>query len=118
MEYVLTFQQPAQVYEVQADPIQGPAVLEAWKLYMDAMGAAGVLRGGNKLEALSATSVRIRDGKRQIQDGPFADTKELLGGYVVIEVPSLDDALTWASRSPSSEAGSTEVWPVVARPAQ
>ena len=57
----------------------------------------------------------IRDGKRQVQDGPYADTKELLGGYLIIDVPTLDDALLWAERSPSSLSGSTEVRPVLPR---
>ena len=112
MEFVLTFQQPIDVYQMHADPVKGPPALQAWKLYMDAMAMAGVMRGGNKLDALSVTAVRVREGKRHVQDGPFADTKELLGGYVVIDVPSLDEALKWAECSPSSLVGSTEVWPV------
>ena len=114
VEFVLTFQQPAQVHESYADPVKGPPAAQAWKLYMDAMAAEGVMRGGNRLDPFGATTVRVRDGQRQVQDGPFADTKDLLGGYVVIDVPSIDDALKWAARSPSSMAGSTEVWPVVA----
>jgi hypothetical protein len=113
VEFILTFQQPAEVYEAHGDPQRGPALLEPWKLYMDAMDAAGILRGGHRLNALGSTSVRVRAGKRQVQDGPFAETKDLLGGYVVIEAPSLDEALKWAERSPSSMSGSTEVWPVL-----
>jgi len=56
--------------------------------------------------------VRKRDGKRVVQDGPFAETKEMAAGYIVIDVASLDDALMWAERSPSSVTGSTEVRPV------
>jgi hypothetical protein len=114
MEFVLTFQQSAEIYERNNDPVQGPPALLAWKQYMDAMAASGAMRGGNRLDALSATSVRVRNGKRLVQDGPFADSKELLGGYVVIDVPSLDEALRWAERSPSSLVGSTEVRPVIA----
>ena len=113
MEYVLTFNQPAAVHELYADPVKGPAALAAWKTYSDAMGAAGVLRGGNRLSPFSATTVRVRDGKRQVQDGPFAESRELLGGYMVIEVASLDAALEWAAKSPSSIHGSTEVRPVM-----
>jgi hypothetical protein len=58
-----------------------------------------------------ATTVRLREGKRQVQDGPFADTKEQLGGYYVIEVPGLDQALDWAARCPSVSSGSVEVRP-------
>lgn len=114
MQFVLTFHQPADVYEANADPVHGPARLQAWQLYMAAMQEAGVLRGGNRLEARSGTSVRVRDGRRHVQDGPFAETKDLLGGYVVIEVATLDEALKWAERSPSSLVGTTEVWPVMA----
>jgi hypothetical protein len=54
---------------------------------------------------------------RQIQDGPYAETREIAAGYIVIEVPSLDEALRWAERSPSSVTGSTEVRPVAQAPA-
>lgn len=114
MEFVLTFLQPQATYELNADPVKGPPALQAWQLYMQAMAETGVMRGGNRLDAFGATTVRVRNGQRQVQDGPFADTKDLLGGYVVIDVPSLDEALKWAERSPSSLAGSTEVWPVMA----
>lgn len=114
MEFVLNFIQPAADYEKNALPENlGPGI-QAWKLYMEAMGAQGVLRGANRLVPFGATTVRVRQGVRQVQDGPFADSKDLLGGYVVIDVPSLDEALLWAARSPSSQTGATEVWPVMA----
>jgi hypothetical protein len=56
--------------------------------------------------------VRFRNGQREVLDGPFAETKQMLGGYLIIDVPSLDDALTWAARSPSSSTESTEVRPI------
>jgi hypothetical protein len=114
VEFVITFQQPAQVYETNADPVTGPPTLQAWRLYMDAMAAEGILRGANRLDAFGGTTVRVRDGLRQVQDGPFADSKDLLGGYAVIDVQSLDAALQWAARSPSSMVGSTSVFPVIA----
>ena len=113
MEFVLTFQQPAEVYETNADPVTGPPAMQAWKLYMEAMAAEGVLRGANRLDPFAVTTVRVRNGQRQVQDGPYADTKDLLGGSALIDVPSLDHALQWAARSPSSAAGSTGVWPVI-----
>jgi hypothetical protein len=64
-----------------------------------------------------ATTVRIRDGRRQVEDGPFADTKEQLGGYFVIEVPDLDTALDWAAKAPSALTASVEVRPVLPMPA-
>jgi hypothetical protein len=114
MAFVLTFHQPAEVYETKADPLRGAVPMQAWRHDMDAMAAAGVLRGGNRLDAFGATSVRVRAGQRQVQDGPFAETKDLLGGYVVVEVPSLDEALKWAERSPSSAVSATDAWPVMA----
>ena len=113
MEFVLTFHEPTSVHETYADPAKAPPRLQAWKLYMDTMAAEGIIRSGNRLDVFGATSVRVRDGRRQVQDGPFADTKDLLGGYVVIEVPSVDEALKWAERCPSSATGSTDVWPVM-----
>ena len=114
MEFVLTFHQPAEVFQVNLDPVKGASAMQAWKLYMEAMAAAGVLRGGNRLDAFNPTSVSVRDGKRHVQDGPFADTKEQLGGYFVIDVASLDDALAWAARSPTAATGTVEVRPVLA----
>ena len=77
-----------------------------------ALRDAGVMVGGAALEPpRAATTVRQSHGKRQVQDGPFADTKEQLGGYYVIDVPDLDKALEWASRCPSAATGATEVRP-------
>jgi hypothetical protein len=113
MEFMLMFNQPAEMFDIYDDPAKGPVAMEAWKAYMDDLTAAGVMRGGNRLAPpWTASTVRVRDGRRQVQDGPFADTKELAAGYIVIDVPALDDALAWAARSPSSNTGSTEVRPV------
>ena len=68
--------------------------------------------GGAGLEPpLTATTVRAPEGKRRVQDGPFADTKEQLGGYYVIDVPDLDKALEWAARCPSASTGAAEIRP-------
>lgn len=117
MQYVLMFNQPLAVIERDQDPVKGATRLAPWMAYMEAMGAAGVMRGGNRLGGpWTATTVRKRDGKRQVQDGPFAETKEHAAGYVVIEVGSLDEALAWAERAPSTVEGSTTVWPVIPGP--
>jgi hypothetical protein len=72
--------------------------------------------GGNQLHPVAkATTVRVRDGKKLITDGPFAETKEQLGGYYMIEAGNLDDALAIASRIPSARFGSIEVRPIVPR---
>lgn len=62
----------------------------------------------------TATTVRLRDGKRQVQDGPFAESKEQLGGYFIIEVPNLDVALEWAAQNPAATRGAVEVRPIFA----
>jgi len=78
------------------------------------MVAAGVMVKGDGLQSpMLATTVRVIDGKRQVQDGPFADSKEQLGGYFIIEVPDLDTALDWAARAPSAVSASVEVRPVL-----
>ncbi len=117
MEFVITFNQPADVIELHEDPVRGPAALQPWKAYMGELVAAGVMRGGNRLAPpWTATTVRVRNGQRLVQDGPFAETKEMAAGYIVIDVPSLDEALHWAALNPSSLSGSTEVRPVAQPP--
>ena len=75
---------------------------------------AGVMRGGNALHAAAtATTVRVRDGQRDLHDGPYADSKEELGGYFIIEVDTLDEALLWAARNPAASSGAVEVRPVL-----
>jgi hypothetical protein len=117
MQYMLAFKETTAEVARRDDPQQAPADWGAWNAYVGAMYGAGVVVSGNGLQAPStATTVRLVDGKRQLQDGPFADTREHLGGYFIIEVPSLDDALTWAERAPCTSAGSTEVRPVLPPP--
>lgn len=90
-----------------------PAAAAAGQAYGAALNAAGVFVGGAGLGApQSATSVSVRDGKRQVQDGPFADSKEYLGGFVVIDVPDLDSALEWAARHPAAAENRVEVRPL------
>jgi hypothetical protein len=88
-----------------------------WNAYIGAMMESGIVVNGDGLEPPhTATTVRVRDGKRTIHDGPFADSKEQLAGYFVIEVPDLDTALEWAARSPAASTGSVEVRPVMHPP--
>jgi hypothetical protein len=87
--------------------------LGAYKAYMQAMADAGVLKDSRGLQpTATATTLRIRDGKTQVQDGPYADTKEQLGGFHLIEVDDLDAALAWAARSPTALHGTIELRPV------
>ena len=84
--------------------------LGAYMAYVEAMAKAGVLKNSTGLQQTSvATTVRVVDGKTQVLDGPYADTKEQLGGFHVIEVADLDAALSWASRCPTALHGVVEV---------
>ena len=87
--------------------------LGAYIAYTEAMTKAGVLRGSTGLRPTSAaTTVRVADGKTQVLDGPYADSKEQLGGFHIIDVADLDAAITWAARSPTALHGVVEVRPV------
>ena len=84
-----------------------------WFTYTEELAKAGALIAGDPLQGIDvATTVRLRDGKRLVTDGPFAETKEHLLGYYIIDVANLDAALEWAAKIPSSTFGSVEVRPV------
>jgi len=86
----------------------------AYKAYMEAMAKAGVLRSSTGLEPTSAaTTVRVVNDKTQVPDGPYADSKEQLGGFNIIDVADLDAALSWAARSPTALHGVVQVRPVI-----
>ncbi len=88
--------------------------LAAYMAYSEALTKAGVLLGTNRLQPSSAAAtVRITDGKTQVLDGPYADTKEQLGGIYIIDVPDLDAALSWAARCPAAGHGVVEVRPLM-----
>lgn len=87
--------------------------LAAYGAYSEALQKAGVLRGGNRLRTAEAsTTIKVRDGKTEVHNGPFIETREQLGGYYLIDVPDLDTALSWASRCPGASHGAVEVRPV------
>jgi hypothetical protein len=96
------------------DEAERGRVFQAYGAYTEDMRTKGVFVAGDALQpTATATTVRERDGERLVTDGPFAETKEQLGGYYVIEVESLDEALDWAARIPSAKLGSIEVRPVL-----
>jgi hypothetical protein len=85
----------------------------AYMAYTEAMKKAGVMIGGERLQRTSAaTTLRVANGKTQVLDGPYAETKEQLGGYYMIDVPDLDAALSWAARCPGASHGAMEVRPI------
>jgi len=80
---------------------------------------AGVMAGGNELASTrDATTVRVRNDETLVTDGPYAEVKEALGGYFLLECESMDDALDWAARIPAAEHGAVEVRPVYVDPAE
>jgi hypothetical protein len=112
MQYILM----AYVDEAQwpkmtnAEQEQGMA---AYMAYSEALTRAGILKGSNRLQPISAaTTIRIANGKPQVQDGPYVDSKEQLGGYFLIDVPDLDAAISWAARCPAAGHGAVEVRPI------
>ncbi len=94
----------------KAEQEQGAA---AYMAYGEALKKAGAIVGSNRLQPTStATTVRIANGKSQVLDGPYVDTKEQLGGYFLIDAPDLDSAISWASRCPAAGHGVVEVRPI------
>lgn len=97
-----------------ADEVRAAADGDVWGAYTRALVDAGVLVGGNALHPSStATTLRVTNGRRQVQDGPYAATKDQLGGFYLIEVPDLDAALHWAALNPAASRGAVEVRPVL-----
>lgn len=85
----------------------------AWRAYHKALAESGTFVAGDPLEVPeTGTTIRIREGKRGVQDGPYADTKEQLGGFTILEAGSLDAALEWAARCPAASYGVVEVRPL------
>jgi hypothetical protein len=114
MQYMILFLEPAAEVAKRTQPEHAAQYWGGWNAYIGAMREAGVIVSGNALlPAETATTVRLHAGKRAVQDGPFADTKEQLGGYFILEVKDLDAALDWAARAPCAEAGAVEVRPVL-----
>jgi len=92
------------------------AMMQEYQEFTKSIHQSGHYRAGSQLHPISkATTVRVRDGKKVITDGPFAETKEQLGGYYLVEAKDLDDAVALAARVPSARFGSIEVRPLVGR---
>jgi hypothetical protein len=113
MKYALFVHVTQESIERFKDPAAQAAAAAAGRAYGEALRAAGVFVAGAGLEPpQSSTVVSVRDGKRQVHDGPYAETKEFLGGFVIIDVPDLDAALEWAARNPAAADVSVEVRPL------
>jgi hypothetical protein len=112
MQFALLIFETPEAFATRKAPESNP-YLGAWRAYHKALVEAGIYVGGDPLEVPeTATTVRLTEGKRHVQDGPFADTKEQLAGFLVLELSSLDAALDWAARCPAASAGAVEVRPL------
>jgi hypothetical protein len=115
MEYLLLIYHTESQYEAQSEPERKKMHAEYGEL-MEDLQKTGKFKGGNQLQATAmATTVRVRKGNQSVTDGPFAETKEQLGGYFLVEAKDQDEAQAIAARIPSVHGGSIEVRPVVAQ---
>jgi hypothetical protein len=99
--------------EAALSPEEQAAVMAEYDTFGEEMAGRGVLQGGERLRPVSdATTVRVRDGEVLISDGPFAETKEQIGGYFIVDCKDLDEATEVASKIPSARVGTIEVRPI------
>jgi hypothetical protein len=113
MRYLLTIYGDESGWN-EATPEQGAQIMAAYEAFGREARAAGAFVGGEGLQpTATATTVRVRDGERLLTDGPFAETREQLGGYYLLECANLDEAIGWAAKIPGAAQGSVEVRPVM-----
>ncbi len=99
--------------EQQPQDIMDQVMGEYWA-YEEAVGKAGVKQAGEALQpSATATSLRVKDGERVVTDGPFAETREVLGGFYLLDVPDLDAAIDWAAQCPGAKYGTMEIRPIM-----
>jgi hypothetical protein len=112
MQYLLMLYADSSQF-LKMTPAEQAQGMAAYQAFTEALRKAGALQGSNRLQPVSAaTTVRVANGKSQVLNGPYADTKEQLGGYYLIDAPDLDAALAWAARCPGASHGVVEVRPV------
>jgi hypothetical protein len=112
MEFLLMLYADDAQFE-KLSPSQQKEGVAAYGAYTEALEKAGILRGKNRLRpTTAATTVRVKSGKTEVLNGPYAETREQLGGYYLIDVKDLDTALSWAAKCPGASHGIVEVRPV------
>lgn len=117
MRVMMTFYETAEEFAKRHDPAAADAYWAAWSAYAKAVEATGMVVSGAGLQPPeTATRLTLKNGVREVQDGPFADAKEHVGGFFVLEAPSLEVALEWAAKAPCASAGSVELRPTMAPP--
>jgi hypothetical protein len=114
MKYIILAHESEADYARRTDPDKSQAYWDAWQAYGKALRESGVTVAAAGLQPpQTATTVRVREGKRQVHDGPYAETKEMLGGFFLVDVPDLDAALELAARCPAALTASVEVRPLM-----
>lgn len=117
MQYLLLIYDNEQRWATYS-PDEAQRIMGEYGALTQSIAQSGHYKGGNQLQPIaSATTVRVRNGKRQTTDGPFAETREQLGGYFLINAADLDEAIAIAERIPAAKTGSIEVRPIVERAA-
>ncbi len=117
MQYLLLIYANEQNWAKLGDA-HGAAMHSEYQTFTESIAKSGHFKGGNALlPTQSATTVRVRDGKRETTDGPFAETREQLGGYYLVDAKDLDEAISLAARIPGARMGSIEVRPIAPMPA-
>ena len=113
MRYMLLIYDDEQQWAAMS-PEESDNVMQAYGAYHGEVNEAGVFLQGDALQPIgTATTVRVREGQTLATDGPFAETKEQLGGFYLLECENLDEAIKWAAKIPSAVSGSIEVRPVM-----
>ena len=114
MQYAILAQEADADFASRIDPAMAENYWASWAGYVAALRDSGIMSAGAGLQPPNtATTIRVRGGSIEVQDGPFADVKEHLGGIFLIEVPDLDTAMEWAARCPAAALGSVEVRPLI-----
>lgn len=104
----------ALIYKDEAIPVDMEPMMQAYGAFNQELVASGSFVAGDALQPVAtSTSVRVRDGKTEVTDGPFAETKEQLGGYYLMECENLDQAVEWAAKIPTAQTGTIEVRPIM-----
>ena len=113
MQFLCLIYETERPPEAEIDPAQMAAVMAAYQAFTREAMARGAFKGGEALQPTStATSVRVRDGRTTVTDGPFAETKETLGGYYLLDCPDIDAAIELAAMIPGAHHGTVEVRPI------
>jgi hypothetical protein len=118
VQYMLLIYAPESRWQNLSDEERGRA-MQSYREFTEELRSAGAMVAGDRLQpTANATTVRVRDDEQLVTDGPFAETKEQLGGYYLIEADSLDEAIQWAAKLPGSHHGSVEIRAIAQVPAE